>query len=113
MSSGACKIGSPEVRLARRLLANWFRLHPGGTCHLCDPLTLAAAIQPKLLTRQTTPITVETHDDHRRGETRFGGAGPAACVATGVDVKGFFSLLHGLFNGDAQPPLHRVDRSLR
>ena len=105
--------GGPEARLAGRLLANWFRLHPGGTCHLCDPLALAAAIQPKLLTCRVTSVTVETHDDQRRGETRFGGAGPAVRVATGVDVEGFFSLLDGLLAGAAKSSPHRVDRSSR
>ena len=94
--------GGPEARLVAWLLASWFRLHPGKTFHLHDPLALAAAIQPKLLTCRVTPITVETGDDHRRGETRFGGAGPSVRVATGVDVEGFFSLFDTLLAGAAK-----------
>ena len=85
--------GGPEVRLARKLLANWVRLHSGGTCHLCDPLALVAAIQPKLLICRVTPSTVEMYEDRRRDGTRFGGADPAVCITTGVDVEVFFSLL--------------------
>ena len=105
--------GGLEARLAGWLLANWFRLHPDGTCHLCDPLALAAAIQPKLLTCRVTPMTVETSDGQRRGETRFGGDGSAVRVATGVDAEGFFSLLDRLLAGAAKPSPHRVDPSSR
>ena len=88
--------GGPEARLVHRLLVNWFRLHPGGTLHLCDPLAMAAAIRPSLLTYRITPASVVTEHGPRRGETRLGGCDPPVRIAVEVDVDGFFSLLDTL-----------------
>ena len=77
----------------------WFRLHPGDTCHLCDPLAMAAAIDPQVLTCRVAPITVDTANAESRGETRFGGTGPAVRVATQVDTERFFRLFDSLLLG--------------
>ena len=74
------------ARLAGRILAGWFRTHPDRESYdLCDPLAMAAVIQPGLLTYRQAEVSVETSDHEQMGRTvaRYG-RGPVR-VAAGVD----------------------------
>ena len=89
------------ARLAQRVLESWFGTHPDRDRYdLCDPLAVAAAVQPGLLTYRQAEVSVETSDDEQRGRTvaRFGGG--AVKVAVGVDVMVAKALMRKLIGGD-------------
>ena len=82
------------ARLAQKVLANWFRTHPDRQRYdLCDPLAVAAAVRPGLLTYRQAQVSVETGENEQRGRTvaRFG-AGPVE-VAVGVDAEAAKALI--------------------
>ena len=89
---------SPLGRLAWQLLANWFQLDPmRQQFELYDPLAMAAAMNPELLTLRRSSVSVEVEDQDRLGESRAStGPGPVAVVRQ-VDTEGFFVLLEELF----------------
>jgi len=90
---------SKSVRLASRILANWFGTHPArDRYHLCDPLAVIAAIEPHLLTYRRAEVKVETEDSASCGRTvgRWGD-GPV-CVAVGVDVDRSLDLMRRLLS---------------
>ena len=86
-------------KLAGRILANWFRRHPQDESYnLCDPLAMAVAIDPGILTTELCSIRVEVSDQVRRGMcTRQKGKGSVR-VATAVDVERFFRLFYRLLD---------------
>ena len=56
--------------LAGRLLSNWFASDARrDRFSLCDPLAIAATVQPDLLTYKRATVTVETVGEERRGKT--------------------------------------------
>ena len=75
-------------RLASRILTGWFDLHPDESEYiLCDPLAMAAAIEPDLLETETATVVVETEDSGRYGQTRAEYGGGSVKVARRVDVE--------------------------
>lgn len=89
--------GRREARLVGRILGNWFSLHPDKDAYdLCDPLAMAVAIEPGLLTTRRGAVRVETEDPLRRGETTTV-EGEGVAIPMAVDREGFFRLLGRLF----------------
>ena len=90
---------SGSAKLANRILANWFRAHPDDDrYHLHDPLAVAAAMQPDLLTCRQAHVAVATASNDRRGQTTaLYGDGPVR-VAVGVDVEGAMALMRRLLS---------------
>ena len=88
---------SAGASLANRLLAAWFALHPDrGPYGLHDPLAVAAAIDPGLLSCSASRVSVETRPGERFGKTtaRYG-PGPVR-AALGVNAERAASLIAGL-----------------
>jgi len=91
---------SASASLANRLLAAWFALHPDrGPYGLHDPLAVAAAIAPGLLSCRESKVSVETRPGERFGKTtaRYG-SGPVR-TALEVDVARAVALITGLVRG--------------
>ena len=91
---------SASASLANRLLAAWFELHPDrGPYGLHDPLAVAAAIDPALLSCREGTVSVETRPGDRLGKTtaRYG-PGPVR-AALGVDAARAVSLITSLVRG--------------
>ena len=88
------------ARLSRRILANWFRSRPtADEYYLHDPLAVAAALRPDLLTYERAKVAVETGHSERLGRTTAAyGEGPVK-VALGVDVRASIDLVTGLLVG--------------
>ena len=75
-------------RLASRILTGWFDAHPDQhDYHLCDPLAMAAAIEPALLETEAATVVVETEDSGRYGRSRAEYGGGSVKVARRVDVE--------------------------
>ena len=91
---------SASASLANRLLAAWFELHPDrGPYGLHDPLAVAAAIDPTLLSCRQGRVSVETQPGARLGKTTASyGQGPVG-VALGVDAGRAVSTITGLVHG--------------
>ena len=97
---------SANGHLADRVLAGWFRTHPGEDQYrLHDPLAVAAVIQPGLLGYRPANVTVESADPELRGRTtaRYG-VGPVR-VALGIDVAASLSFMRHLL--EARVPNRR------
>ena len=78
---------STGERLAARIIEGWFEIHPEYDRYvLCDPLTVAAAIAPDLLTYRHAGIIVE-EEGEQKGRTRADYKGTEVKVAVGVDVE--------------------------
>ena len=78
--------GSKRARLARRILANWFKTHPDRERYdLCDPLAVTAAIEPNLLGYTRATVAVETNDPEQMGRTIATYGDGLVEVATTVD----------------------------
>lgn len=57
-------------KLAARVLKNWFKSRDGDAeYHLCDPLAIAALLQPGLVTYRQANVSVEIEILERRGKT--------------------------------------------
>ena len=78
---------STGERLAARIMRGWFDIHPEHDRYvLCDPLTVAAAIAPDLLTYRRAKVAVD-EDGEQKGRTRAEyGAGDVS-VAVDVDIE--------------------------
>ena len=82
-------------RLAARILANWFRLHPDReTYQLPDPLAVAVAIDPQVVRVEPTRLKVRIGGDGRRGETTVEAQGSEVALAVEVDQERYYRLLH-------------------
>ncbi len=92
--------GSASATLANRLLAAWFELHPDrGPYDLCDPLAVAAAIDPTLLSCRSGTVATETQPGDTLGKTTASyGPGPVG-VALGVDVERAVCMITSLVRG--------------
>ena len=87
---------SRGAKLAHRILSGWLEANPDSPrYYLCDPLAMAATLQPELLTtRQATVRVIE--EGERAGQTvAHYGDGPVR-VAEGVDGEGFLRLFRDL-----------------
>ncbi len=86
-------------RLANRIVANWFKAHPDGSRYtMHDPLAMAAAFVPDLMSYRTAMVTVETEDPKQMGRTNASyGNGPVK-IASDVDSHRAKSLIRSLLS---------------
>ena len=81
-------------RLTIQLLANWFRRQSHRQrFEFYDPLALAVALEPDLVSTCQASIRVEASDPARLGESWITGRGGPAAVAHQVHSEGFFTLM--------------------
>ena len=81
--------------LAGRILTSWFRRNPGKESYdLCDPLAMAVAMAPNLLTTQRGTVDVETSPGEHLGQSTFIGSKGNVRVPTGLDIENFFELFY-------------------
>ena len=91
---------SGSATLGNRLLAAWFELHPDrGPYGLHDPLAVAAAIDPTLLSCRRGTVATETQPGDRLGQTTASYGPGTVGVALGVDVERAGSLITSLVRG--------------
>ena len=95
------KDGSKTALLARCILNSWFECHPGADGYsLHDPLTVAAAIDPTLLSYRQCPVAVEVQPGDNQGKTTAGnGHGPVG-VALAVEPDRARLLIECLIRGE-------------
>ena len=99
------RANDPLGRLVVQLLTNWFRKHPDREkFEFYDPLALAAALEPGLISTRQMALTVETKLEERIGEVRVLSRdchrGGNVAVADLVESDAFFALLERyLFRG--------------
>ena len=92
---------TPGERLAAQILANWFETEQvERQFNLHDPLTIAAALRPDLITTRKANLSVETADADRIGEithdfTPDGNVSLAVAVASDQAMAFMRSLLAG------------------
>ena len=90
------RANGPLGRLVVQLLTNWFRKHPDREkFEFYDPLALAAALEPGLISTRQMALTVETKLEERMGEVRVLSLGGNVAVANVVESDAFFALLEG------------------
>ena len=78
---------STGERLAARIIEGWAEIHPEYDRYvLCDPLTVAAAIQPDLLVYRPAKVTVDESGE-QKGRTRAEYDAGDVRVAADVDVE--------------------------
>ena len=84
-------------RLALQILANWFGRDEGRQrFEFYDPLTVAAAINPEVITVRKTGLRVELEDPELFGATLPHDGNPEVAVSGEVDSARFFGLLEEL-----------------
>jgi purine nucleosidase len=97
--------GNALGQLAIRLLQDWFRLDSGRKqFQFYDPLALAAAIDPQVVSGRPMTLRVVTIDQQRLGESLTVRMGGNIVVAERVDSARFFALLKRLFDWDGIDP---------
>lgn len=102
-SAESLKARSPIGRLSQQLLTNWFRQDPNRErFEFYDPLALAAALVPGLITTRQMQLAVETEDTTRLGQTREVAKGGPVAVAEKVDGPRFLGILEDLFHWGLQ-----------
>ncbi len=90
---------SRSEQLAQKLLAGWFQAHPGGAYHLCDPLAVAAAVQPGLLKYRQATVAVEVQEGEKLGKTTASYGNGNVRVALEVDAGAARVLMRELLRG--------------
>ena len=88
------------ARLAGRIFQSWAESHPeadGFSLH--DPLTVAAAIDPGLISWQSGTLQVESEDPARRGKTTLLAGAGTARAAVAVAVERARAMVEGLVEG--------------
>ncbi len=90
---------SMSARLTDRVLRSWFKREVRGWYDLCDPLAVAAAIEPDLLGYKQAEVRVVTDHGAELGRTvaRYGG-GPVK-AALEVDAERAKTLIVSLLEG--------------
>ena len=89
--SGSGRFG----KLAGRLLKNWFDQHPDfETFDLCDPLAIAVAMDPSIITTASGMVEVEAQDPDTKGLTKFRSLEGKTKVARAVDTQRFFKAFY-------------------
>ena len=84
-------------RLAFQILANWFaRDERRQRFEFYDPLTVAAAIDPEVMTTRRMGLRVELEDAELFGATLADDGNPEVAVSCEVDTVRFFGLLEEL-----------------
>ena len=98
---------SDKQEVTHELMRSWLAYHERRHSQakdflLYDPLTVAVAIDPSLITVERTNLIVDTTDEPRRGQTRRSSDGPVVNVATGLrrlrEAREF--IWRGAFNKD-------------
>ena len=85
--------GKSAAKLAGRILANWFARNPDKQRYdLCDPLAMAVAMEPDILTTRRGRVKVETRSAECLGKTSVEIGEGDVQVATAVDTRRFFDL---------------------
>ena len=85
-------------RLAVQILRNWFRRDSNRLrFEFYDPLALAVALRPRLITTRKLTLRVETADQVRMGQSEVESNKGPVSVAERVDSKGFSTLFDDLF----------------
>ena len=95
--SGADRLlaGGPAARLAGRILLGWFQRNPGRDAYeLCDPVAMAAVLDPGILATRRGRVEVETRDPDRQGESTLTPGPGAATVSMELDGERFFDLFY-------------------
>ena len=86
----------PTTALLSAMIRAWQDTGDGqrkrGAPILHDPLAVAVAFRPDLVSTQTRRIRVETRGEFTRGYTIAQDGGPAAAVCTAVDAEAFVGL---------------------
>ena len=96
---GALLEGGSSARLVGRILRAWFRADPQrDTYDLCDPLAVAVAMQPGIVSTVPGRVRVETEDPSRLGESVMQGCDGPVSVSVGLDRGRFFELFHEALN---------------
>ena len=91
--------GGKSARLAGRILTNWFKRNPGKESYdLCDPLAMAVALEPDLITVTQGRIEVETNSLERLGRTSLAMGSGTVKVTRDLDSKRFFEHFFNLLN---------------
>ena len=91
------KASKPLGKLVAQLLNNWFRRDPiRKQFAFYDPLALAAALDPEIVTTRSVTMRVEAADPERLGASLVTGGAGAVAVAQRVDVLRFFALFESL-----------------
>ena len=90
------KPGTKAGKLTRRILNNWFRRHPDKEFYeLCDPLAMAVAFDPDIVSIVQGRVEVETSNPETLGQSiLYPGKGNTS-VARDVDTERFFKLFYG------------------
>ncbi len=84
----------PLGQLAGRLVQNWFRRDPARQrFEFYDPLAIAVALDPGIVTTRRAAVSVGTSQDAHWGETTVTGATGPISVAAEVDAERFHSAL--------------------
>ena len=84
-------------RLASQILTNWFARDPSRErFEFYDPLTVAAALDPQVMTTRKMGLRVEWEDEELLGATLPEGNNPPVSVSEQVDSGRFFHLLEEL-----------------
>jgi purine nucleosidase len=94
---------SKTANLTNVILNNWFKSHVDRESYsLCDPLAVAAAISPTLLTRQQCSVAVDNREGEYKGKTVAVRGEGQVRVAFGVDVELSKRLMMNLLNGGSE-----------
>lgn len=89
--------GSSRARLAQRILANWFKMHPDrDTYDMCDPLAMGVAIEPDIVTTRRGQVAVTTRRGETLGKSKFNASQGNVDVTTAVDSQRFVDLFYQL-----------------
>ena len=86
-------------RLAAQLLSNWFRREPRRQrFELYDPLTVAVALQPGLISARPMKLAAETVDSVRAGQVGVMPGSGTVSVVESVDENRFWGMLEELLH---------------
>ncbi len=96
--SGLVAGDSPGTALAASLLEAWLASHAGERFSMCDPLAMAVALDPSLVTLRSEGVGVTTLGNER-GRSAFDDKRPSVDVAIGVDVGRALRAIEGLAFG--------------
>ena len=87
--------GGPAARLAARILLGWFQRNPGRDAYeLCDPVAMAAVLDPGILRARRGSVDVETRGSDRLGESTLTPGPGTVMVSTALDKERFFDLFY-------------------
>lgn len=96
--------------LAAQMLNNWFRRDANRQRFLFhDPLAMAVALNPDIVTTQRVQVAVETVDPVRLGESKVSGRPGPVGLARRVDRDRFFRVFEEFLGPEQGPSLNSGD----